>query len=159
MESFKDKNGKNWIIEINVGSARRVKAECGIDLLSAVTVNSEGINTSVLDSIGSDAYMLVNVILSLCRKQIDEQNITDEDFLSYFDGETIQSATDSVIKEIINFSQPSKRKMLSLIYTKVKGFRAEAEQQVEKVLNNANFLTELDNQLKEQFTSSQEYSE
>lgn len=159
MESFKDKNGKNWIIEINVGSARRVKAECGIDLLNAVTVNSEGINTSVLDSIGSDAYMLVNVILSLCRKQIDEQNITDEDFLSCFDGETIQSATDSVIKEIINFSQPSKRKMLSLIYTKVKGFRAEAEQQVEKMLNNANFLTELDNQLKEQFTSSQEYSE
>ena len=57
MQSFLDKNKKKWTIEINVGNARKVKAECNIDLINAIDFSA-----------GSEKNVLQGPILFLVSK-------------------------------------------------------------------------------------------
>lgn len=156
MESFKDKNGKAWSIELNVGSARNVKGLTGVDLLNTIVINNNGSDTTVLDQLCEDVYMLMNVIAILCKTQMREANISEDEFFENIDACAIEGAVDALVKEIINFSPPSKRKVLNLIYAKIKSFRAKEEQHLETLINDKTFQDELDIQLSRQFTSSQE---
>lgn len=156
METFKDKNGTVWSIELNVGSARKVKSDCGIDLLNTIAIDANGLNVNLLDALATDSYLLVSVLVSLCRKQMDERRVAEEDFYELFDGDSIQCAVDALIKEVINFFPPSKRKILSMIYEKVQSFRASAEQRLEETWKNTDLQETLATHLNEQFTSSQE---
>lgn len=158
METFRDKNGMVWNIELNVGTARKVKGDCDVDLLNTIAIDANGLNVSVLDALAEDSYLLVNVLISLCRRQMAERRITEEDFCELFDGNVIQEAVDALIREVINFSQPSKRKILSLIYGKIQGFRANAEQRLEEMWKNADIQQMLASQLSAPSTNLPESS-
>lgn len=160
MNCFNDKTGKQWTLDLNVGTARRVKAECGVDLVNVLTVSEEGgIDTTILQKLSDDAYLLVGVLFSLCRQQVEKEGLDENGFAERFDSETIVNAVDSLIQEIINFSPPAKRKMLMLIYQKTQSFRAKAEQHLNEMLNSKEFEEEIDQQLNKLLTNTQESSE
>ena len=159
MNCFNDRTGKQWTLDLNIGTARRVKAECGIDLVNVIVFDENGADTSVLQKLSDDAYLLVSVLYSLCRSQIEKEGLDENSFAERFDAETIMNAVDALIKEVINFSQPTKRKMLTLIYEKSRSFRAKAEQHLESLLQSEEFGKELDEQLNNLLTNTQESSE
>ena len=78
MHSFQDKNGKKWNIELNVGTAKRVKSECEIDLVNVITMSRDGkAQASALERLAEDPILLVDVLFSLCKEQAKESGIDD----------------------------------------------------------------------------------
>ena len=156
MQCFKDKNGKQWTIDLNIGTARRVKAECNIDLVNVVTFTEEGANTSIFQQLADDPYTLVTVLYSLCKQQIAEEKLTDEAFASLFDAEAIENAVEALVKEVINFSQPAKKKMLTLIFNKTRELKEKAEKRLDDMIQSKEFNEALDAQLNNLLTNTQE---
>jgi hypothetical protein len=115
MQSFKDKNGFLWDFEITVGSARRVKADCDIDLLNVIEVQGENIQSTVFERLSTDPGLVVDVLYCLCKKEATERNVEPESFAMLFDGETIENASNALVDEIINFSPPMRRRILNAI--------------------------------------------
>lgn len=156
MNCFKDRNGDQWTLDINVGSARRVKAETGFDILNALAFENGSARLDGIDALSVDVELLVNVLYSLCKSQAEKKGITPDGFAELFDGESVECATDSLIREIINFSQPLKRRTLLLIYEKMTSFRAKMAKEMEKKLESDELEEELERRLSEQFTNTQD---
>ena len=159
MNCFNDRNGKQWTLDLNVGSAMRVKAETGFDIVNVIQIDDNGTDTTSLQKLSDDVFLMVSVLYSLCKQQVTDAGLSDEEFAECFDATTVESALDALVREIINFSQPMKKKMLALIYEKTQSFRAKAEQHLEKVLESKEFENELEGQLNSLLTNSQESSE
>ena len=159
MTVFEDANKNKWTLNLNVGTAQRCKAETGVDLMNVIVVTSEGIQASAIDKIAEDPSILVSVIYSLCQEQIKEKGLTEFQFAEIFTSDVIDSASDALIKEIINFSQPVKRKMLTLLYNKTREFKAKAESQLDEILTSEETSKDIDEQLNKLLTNSPELSE
>lgn len=148
MRGFEDKNGKMWTLELNVGSAKRVRAECGIDLINAMAVAPDGeVEISVLERIAEDPCLLVSVIFSLCRTQAENANLDDASFAELFNGDTVEHATDALIEEIINFSPSVKRKALMKIYQTTQRFTEKMRENLDEMLDDQKLNAEIESQL------------
>jgi hypothetical protein len=147
MQTFTDKNGDLWHIELNVGSAKRVKAECGIDLIDTLQIADEKISSTIFEKLSGDIELFVNVLFSLCRKQAMDQNIDAEKFAELFTGDIIESASNALVEEIINFSPPIRRKALNHFYQMSKTLMGEMEGEMESLLKEMDLQSEIKKQL------------
>lgn len=159
MSSFLDKNSRKWIIEVNVGTARRVKTECNIDLLNSIEFKEDGtVDMGVLEEIGKDIYNFVGLLWSLCHPQAEKDGIGEEAFAEAFNADVVENAFDALLKEIINFFPPAKRQMLALIYERTRVARKREEQKALELMDSKEFKDGLDEQLNNLFTNTQESS-
>ena len=93
MHTFQDKNGKKWSIELNVGTAKRVKSECGIDLVNVITLTREGkLEATALERLADDPVLLVDCLFVLCREQAGEAGLDDFGFAALFDAAAVDTA-------------------------------------------------------------------
>ena len=152
MKKFTDKKENEWILELTVGSAKRVKADCGIDLIDIIDVKT-GLQKSPLEELADNPMLLVDVLFSMCRKQAEERNIDDESFAELFDGEVIQDAISALVEEIINFSPPVRRKVLQKIYDKNRQLMGETEKEIESIISNPEFDSDLEAYMKSSIVS------
>lgn len=155
MNCFNDKNGRQWTLELNVGSARRVKAETGFDILNIMDLGDGEGNFSGFEKLASDAGLLVDVIYSLCKSQAEKSGLDGDGFAELFNGDAVEGAADALVKEIIDFSQPLKRKMLTVIYERTKRFREEAMEQMTAELESGKVGEILDAELSRLSTNTQ----
>jgi hypothetical protein len=105
VQKFTDKNGKEWTIEISIGSVRRVKAMLGIDLLDISGGN-------VLESIASDPMRLCDVVYCLCKPEADAAGVDDYTFGEGLGGDAIESAANALIEDLISFFPSRQRAIL-----------------------------------------------
>lgn len=130
MKSFKDVNGKDWIISISVGSIKRVRDLLGINLLDCIKSN-------LIDDLKSDPITLVDVLFCLCKEQADKAGISDINFGEAMAGDALEQATDAFLEELINFFPSQKRELLAKAMEKVreaeKVAMARAEKQLEEL--------------------------
>lgn len=159
MTIFQDTQGRKWNISINVGTAMRCKSETDVDLMNAIKIDKDGIKASVFDEIAEDPCKLVMVLSSLCGKQIQEQGMSPEDFACIFDADTIENASDALVREIINFSQPVKRKVLTLLYGESKKHQEKVDAEIMKALDGENMQKEIQDQLSRLSSNTQESAE
>lgn len=152
MQTFKDKNGELWHIELNVGSAKRVKAECNVNLIDVIVVNENDVETTVFEQLSNDIELLVDVLFTLCRNEASGRGMNAEDFASCFDGETVEKSCDALISEIINFSPPIRRKTLTKIWKMSTDLMGEMEQKVDTILESPEFESEIKSQFSKSFT-------
>jgi hypothetical protein len=159
MQTFKDKNGTLWRIELNVGSAKRVKADCGVNLIDIVTVGDNNVETTVFERLAGDIELLINVLFSLCSAQAASSGIDAEKFAELFTGETVELATDALINEIINFSPPIRRKMLVKLWQMSTDLMGKMERDMDALINDPDFENELKNQFSLSSTNIPESAE
>ena len=145
MQSFQDKNGRKWNIELNVGTAKRVKAECGVDLVNAITLTRDGkAQVSELESLAEAPVLLVDVLFSLCRVQAQECGVDDFAFAELFNADAVEESCNALMEEIINFSQPAKRKALTRIYKTAQNVAVKMEKQLEAALDDPELDAEIE---------------
>ena len=101
MRSFKDTNGTEWEVSINVNAIKRVREVCKVNLLDIV----EG---GLVQKLMADPVVLCDVIYVLCKPQADERKISDEDFGRAMAGDAIDAALRGLLEELVDFS-PSPR--------------------------------------------------
>ena len=98
MQRFVDNAGRTWVIQINVAAVKRVRGLLDVDLYKLVDDRFAG-----LKDLLSDPVALVDVIYVLCKSQADDAGISDEQFGEGFSGDTLNTASQAFLAELIDF--------------------------------------------------------
>jgi len=140
MEKFKDSNGRDWAISINVGTVKTVQAELKIDITDMAT----------LKVLGDDVCLLVDCIYLCCKDEAEKAGITDIQFGQSMAGTALDSASEAFMNELINFFPAQKANLLRKTLEKAKSLQAQATEEIEKRIENLSY---------KQLTDSQESQE
>ena len=121
MKTFKDMTGLEWRVSVNITTIKRVKGMCDVDLLD-IGADENNIIARLMD----DPILLCNVIYSICAPQATEHGISDEAFGEAMAGDAIDSATDAVLSDLVDFIPASKRPALRKMYEKLQAYQTKA---------------------------------
>lgn len=114
MASFKDKSGKDWMVDFNIGICRKIKSASGLDFANA----HDG---KAVSAIQAEDDKMVQVIWLLCEQQAKERGITDEEqILVLLDGNVLEDAQRVIEESLLSFTRPERRAALEAIFQKKK---------------------------------------
>lgn len=103
MATFKDPTGRDWQIAITAGDLKRLKRDAGVDLRDALKPQGGQI-TEILD----DPERFLDLMWSLCSKQVAAASVPRDDFEMLFDRETTVGAVAAVWEAVWDFSRGQK---------------------------------------------------
>jgi len=112
MHLFKDRDARDWSIDINVDAIKRVRAALNVDLLEVV----EG---KLIDRLTTDPILLVDVLFVLCQSQANDKGITDEQFGRAMAGDAIESAMAAFFADLADFFPSGRRQLMNKAMAKV----------------------------------------
>lgn len=104
MHTFTDKTGATWGIEVDFVALRRIEQETGYQVLRMFVPEE-------MERLASDPMLLVTVICSACSPQIQERELSEDQFLQRLSGDNFQDAVDALENAVIDF-MPEKKKAL-----------------------------------------------
>ena len=125
MQILKLDNGSEWILNINVASVMYVRSRVlrrngePLDLLRITEISNPGTSDAKMDllsEITGDALLLVEIFYALLKSQLDDKNISEEQFYLSLTGDDIERATDLLMKELIDFFPEAKKRVLRKIW-------------------------------------------
>ena len=105
MPKFKDKNGIDWTVEINIGTIKAVRSDCEVDLLGAT-------DGKLIEKLLGDMVLFVDVLYVICREQCENQNVSDEDFGRGLLGDALENATIAFLEALTNFFPKDRRVLI-----------------------------------------------
>lgn len=129
MKTFRDNAGREWLVEVNGTTAKRVRGLLGVNLFALVDDGFAGLGRLLADPID-----FLDVLYVLCKPEADARGISDEDFGRAMGGDALGAASDAFLAEYTDFF-PDRRKREALRKVLSKGrevgeillARAEAE--------------------------------
>lgn len=130
MHKFKDCEGREWGIAVNVSSVKRVKDALQLDLLAVA-------DGKLLTELSDDPLLLCNVLYVLCEKQCEAIGVSDEQFGEGLAGDAIADATKALMEELVDFFPPGRREILSRALAKVQQAQAMALKRAEKCMQDS----------------------
>jgi len=140
MKTFKDNQGREWSISVDVSAVKRVKSLLDVNLLDIV-------DGKLLELLVTDPVLLCDIIYCLVKPEADGKDVSDEDFGRAMGGDAIDHATAALMGELVDFFPRGKRQVLGKALEKFRKFEARAVEVAEKRLDSpeldAQFETEL----------------
>jgi hypothetical protein len=124
--SFKDTNGREWIIKLDAPKIRDVRQECHVDLIAV-----DGV---AFQQLADDPVLLVDALWVLCRAQAG--GITPTQFGEALVGDAITAATDALLAAILDFTPTRQRTILQTLSAKNARMREMGLAQVMAELND-----------------------
>ncbi len=103
MTTFKDSQGRDWTITLNLGVAIAIKASLKVDLLQPESSADGG--PSVLQRLGTDEMFLGEVLCALMADQFEKHDMDEAKVQAAFDGETLLAAQTALYEELADFFQ------------------------------------------------------
>lgn len=114
MHLFKDSRGRDWEVAIDPFEIKRVRSEHGLDLYKLI---DDG--CAPLGRLLEDPVQLVEVLHTLCRRQLEAKKVEPEDFARAFTGDVLQAAADAFMEELFDFfPRPEMRATLRRLASK-----------------------------------------
>ena len=130
MRSFKDNQGRQWSVEINVTAIKRVRGLTGEDLMQVI----EG---TLIEKLIRDPVLLCDVVYAICKPEADARSVSDEDFGKAMAGDAIEAATTAVLEELVGFCpSPRDRANLGRVLQATTKVMERARDLVEKKLDS-----------------------
>lgn len=127
MEIFKDLKGREWRLQITVGTIRKVRSVLGLDLYD---VSSEGFIQVIVD----ETEKLIDMFYLILEDQAKELGVDGQGFAEGFSGEVIDEATTAFLDELTNFFPRSKREPVKKLLAKTQKLVSIAtERMMEKI--------------------------
>ncbi len=123
MPSYKDTNGREWLVTLNVAQVKRVRERLGVNLADL----QEG---NLLVRL-SDPVTLVDVLFVLVQPQADENSVTDEQFAAALGGDTLSSASTALLEALCDFFPQPTRLMLRKVLAQTQARQADAVTKIE----------------------------
>lgn len=148
MKSFVDNAGRTWIVNINVGTIKRVRALCDIDLANIITMEAgKAPKVDLLERLASDPVLLVDVLYAACKDEADCKGISDEDFGRGMAGDCLEQAITALLDEVIDFFPAAKRQVLQRVLAASRRFETKTKLALETVLNDPELDRRIDAEL------------
>jgi len=155
MKSFTDNTGRTWIVNVNVGTIKRVRALCDVDIANIISIESgQKPKIALLEQLANDPVLLVDVLYAVCKEEADTKNISDEDFGRSMAGDAIEHATSALLDEIIDFFPETKRKVFRRILDATRRFEAKTRETLSMLLADPKLDSQIDAALEKLTTSS-----
>ena len=135
MQIFKDRNGQDWQVILNVFQMKRVRASLGVDLINVIELDKDGqVKVDMVDRIANDPCLLVDILWVLVQDQARTLNVTDEQFGTALAGDAIEAATKAFLDELVDFFPGAKRLFLRKAVDLARKFGGEWNEALEKAL-------------------------
>ena len=151
MKVFKDNQGREWQIALNVYEMKRIRAVLGVDLVNVITLDKDGtVKVDLVDRIANDPCLLVDILWVLVETQAKDEGVSDVDFGSSLAGEAITAATSAFLDELVDFFPGAKRLFLKKAVEVSRKYTGEMTGVLEKALADP----ELDRRIEESMLSS-----
>ena len=129
MRIFKDSEGREWTLKVDVAAVKRMRDIANIDILSE---DGEAFGT-----LATDPVALADCVYAICKKKADEREISQDDFAELFCGDSIDDATTALLDAVVDFFPKARRVILSRAIEKMREAMAEAmteaESEIEKM--------------------------
>lgn len=125
--NFKDKNGNEWHLDINISHYLEFKSKHNIDLSDAFSQEDNWIATIAAHE---NLDTLLQMLETLVRGQISEKGMTLDNFYEGINGEVISDATSAFLEAVVLFLPAHKQKAMRIILDSVK---VGMEKTVEKI--------------------------
>lgn len=100
---FLDSEKRTWVLRIDLGRARRIRDEFGVDLLAWSQATFEQLQ---------DPFTLGGILWTLIEADATKKNITVEQFSEAIDGNVIEQAGEALLEAIIDFFPPRKQALM-----------------------------------------------
>ena len=136
MKVFKDTEGREWLLSINVAAVKRVRSLIDVDLMGII----EG---TLLEKLVSDPVMLCDVVYCLVKPDADEKGVSDEEFGKAMGGDVLEHATQALLEELADFFPKKKRALLRKALVKLKALEEKALAVAEKRLDGSELENEM----------------
>ena len=101
MQTFKDTEGRDWLVAINAGIATRLKKVLKIDLMDQVGVG-------LLAQIVRDPIQLADVLFVVCHEQATTRQLDEVAFGSALSGDALESASVALREAVTDFFPTSR---------------------------------------------------
>ena len=151
MKVFKDNQGREWQIALNVYEMKRIRAVLGVDLVNVITLDKDGtVKVDLVDRIANDPCLLVDILWVLVETQAKDEGVSDVDFGSSLAGEAITAATSAFLDELVDFFPGAKRLFLKKAVELSRKFGGEMTEALGKALEDP----ELERRVEESMRSS-----
>lgn len=101
MRTFKDRNGKDWAIELTLTTANNLKTDAGIDVYAFRAGGVDGFEQ--LEALRCDPVKTFNALRILTQEARDRLSITPEQFGNGLSGDTLKGAGEALVRGVIDF--------------------------------------------------------
>lgn len=135
MTTFRDTNGREWVIRLDGPTVREIRQALGVDLVD----NGQG-----LAKLEQDIVLLVDTLWLLCRDQAAE-GYTERDFGRALNGDVLGKAAEALTGAALDFFPPARRSLVASLVEKQRSVMRHAEQAVMEKLS----ATATDEQIRE----------
>ena len=141
MAAFKDMNGKEWFVSINVSAVKVVLERTGYNLMRVL-------GTDAVTKLSQDLISVVDILYILCQEQAEKAGITDEDFGKALGGFSLGHAVNAFLEALVNFSQtPEEADVLRETIKTVQESKRLTMQRMKKMAKDPKFLEKLNEEL------------
>lgn len=126
MPQFKDTQGREWSVVVDVSTVKRVRSVANVNLLDVL-------GGKLIDRLIADPVVLCDTLYAVCKPQADERGVSDEDFGRGLAGDAIEEATSALLEAITDFSpNPRDRAALRGVIAKVNDAMTKARDLVQE---------------------------
>ena len=137
MQVFKDANGRDWEVVLNVFQMKRVRAALGVDLINVIELDKDGqVRVDMIDRIANDPCLLVDILWVLVQDQAMRSGVTDEQIGTALAGDAIEGAAKAFLDELVDFFPGAKRLFLAKAVGLARKFGGELKEALEKALDD-----------------------
>jgi len=155
MKSFTDNTGRTWTLSVTVGTIKRVRALCDVDLANIISIDAGSTpRVDLLERLGRDPVLLVDVLYAVVKPEADAKDISDEEFGRAMAGDAIEIATTALLDEIIDFFPETKRKVFRKILDATRRFESKGKAALQQLLDDPALDGKIDNALEQLMNSS-----
>lgn len=125
---FKDNEGREWTISVNVATIKRVRSLLNVNLIA------DDLKKVIGDILG-DPVLLVDLLYVVCKQQADERNLPSEAFGAAMYGDCIHAATVAFLEELTDFTPyPRDRVRLRRVIQEINNTIVKAADYLDKML-------------------------
>ena len=119
MKQFKDNQGCEWVIDVNIGAIKAVRELVKVDLYALFADEAK--------RLFADPVLLVDTVYVLCREQADQRKLTDIDFGKLFEGDVLEAAANALLEAVVDFFPSSRRTILRATVNKSEQIAAKLQ--------------------------------
>lgn len=104
MKLFRDKERREWTVDVTVATLRRIRDLAGLDL-----ANPHQGDPPPIVRMDSDVSLLVDVLFAACKPQADAAGVDGEHFAAVLGGRALADARSALMQDLTLFFQESGR--------------------------------------------------
>lgn len=121
MQTYKDKNGQDWAVELTIGAMKRVLALTKLDLRNPTAPSGPELpdgQVSLSARMELDQLLLADVLFAVCYPQAQDRGVTQDQFADLLAPETVKPARDAFFAEWSDFFRRSGTPQMAAILDK-----------------------------------------